>query len=237
MRRIIALAVAATLVVGCDSGGGDEPTVAASAIVTETETVTETATEVVTETVSPTEAEGEASPTPTETVAAPPASSGELVLGPSGLRAAAFGQPTAEVLATVSAAWGAPDESVTWDTPQSGFGVCPAPGSAYRFDDIWLLFTSGGSNSGEDGFDHFMAWNVTGPSPAVTTAEGIGHGSTWQEVEDAYGPRFTYREADVIYPDGWTVSFGYEGRIDANLEGPTKLSGTTWMYAGHACGE
>ncbi len=147
---------------------------------------------------------------PPSTTSAPPVTTApapaEVVLAPEGLGIAAFGDEAEAVLAALAGVLGPPVD----DRP---LGSCPS-GEADRlvqFGQLAVLFGGG----------RFVAWDAGPPSgalPPLTTAEGIGVGSSVAELRGAYGQRLQLDPDDPFGPV-FEITTPPPGRLAGTLTG------------------
>lgn len=175
MRRLVLTAVLVGLVGAC-SDSGLEPSTTSSVVTTMSIPMT---------TVAP--------PTTTETV------DSDILLQANGLGAVDFGDPVEEVVAKLEAALGPA-------THQEQYA--PHSPSRTEFEVYWeesdlLIGFSTFPWFRSDGALHFTWWDMTTFSPPVTlltTAAGVGWGSTLGDLEDAYGERLEIQFDECTLP-------------------------------------
>ena len=128
----------------------------------------------------------------------------------------AFGSPAPAAVDAVAAVLGGPDEE--GDQPE-----CPAgPATFARFADPerGLLLTM------QD--DALVGWSVAQRS-TLTTADGVGIGSTRADVEAAYGP------VEVVPDSTLGVEIFVDGGISALLDADAPDGAVTALWAGTNC--
>ena len=159
-----------------------------------------------------------------------------VVLDAEGLGIATFGMNVTAALSRLTDALGQPIADGGWTDAFGLYGDCP--GSRLRgveWPGVLVLF-----GNAEDGYqfrdaddEHFMAWRLgwIGPDPyLLRTSEGIGVGSTRNEVAHAY-PTASFQPAGVGIPA--TVVIGANG---GQLRGVFDDSGTLrTLEAGVVC--
>ncbi len=77
----------------------------------------------------------------------------------------------------------------------------------------------------EDG--RFAGWSLNGPLPALTTADGLGPGTTLAELRDAVTP---LEVAETTLGTEWTSP-----SLSGLLDGPSEDSRVTSVWAGRTC--
>jgi hypothetical protein len=146
-------------------------------------------------------------------------------LSPAGLPPYRVGEPLAPLVAAMDEVFGGPDRETEWEPASSSvFGLCPGTevrgvgwGTFYLIEqrttagEVFLTWTYG--------FDHERAESGDPRQLDLRTAEGIGLGSTRNELESAYGDRLAVTE-DV---DSGIVSFVVDGDETEHIRG--RLSG------------
>lgn len=131
----------------------------------------------------------------------------DIVLGPLGLGVVSFGSEASTVLPALEARFGPPVD----DRP---LGSCPS-GDVDRlvqFAELSVLIDVTGER------EHFVAWDLGAPSsglPRLTTAEGIGIGTSLAELRSAYGDRLQLSRDDPFGP-----------AFELEVEPPGRLGGT-----------
>lgn len=146
----------------------------------------------------------------------------DVVLGPLGLGVVPFGTDAATVLAELEARFGPPVD----DRP---LGSCPS-GEVDRlvqFAELSVLISATGDMA------RFVAWDLGAPSgavPRLTTAEGVGVGTTLAEARAAYGDRLELSPDDPFGP-GFEVEVDGPGRLGGTLTG-TSASDTVATLSG-----
>jgi hypothetical protein len=150
----------------------------------------------------------ESTSTPPTTAAAtlPNPSLAGVILGHDGLGIASFGDPLDEVLAVLSEAIGPPSEVIrdqeAMIEPSMGqYGGGPDATSVLAiWDDVGLLVAfSDYPFYRDDDVIHMSGWMVFASSPvsaAAHTAEGIGVGSTFAQVQAVYGDQFIWGDGE-----------------------------------------
>lgn len=244
-RRQLVVTAALVALLGAACSGDDGPTATETVTASGSATPTPTATS---PSPTPTPTPTSASPTPTPSPSASPspsATAAPLVAEPTGLRAVAFGDAEADVVAEMRARFGAPDEDSGWGpAANSPYGVCPgatagAQVRGVRWDRIRLLFSDADTEYGSAGTRHLMAYDLTsfqGSGSAPSTAAGIGLGSTSDQVRTAYGDRAEYRAAAETTTDRFVLHLE-SGDIVARLDAPPPDGVVTFVTAGEPCGE
>ncbi len=115
-------------------------------------------------------------------VAAPVSIPGLTHLRADGIGALDFGDPTDLVVQTLVQEFGEPSS-------EEGYVPGGHPLRYLRWEGIGLTVRLSDYFFREDGLEHLAGWSVWGQSPLLTTAEGIGIGSTLSDLEAAYPDR------------------------------------------------
>ena len=160
---------------------------------------------------------GAVSPTPPQAA--------EVVLGPDGLGVVNFGEEADQVVAELSALLGRPSD----DRP---LGSCPS-GEVERLVEFAELAVLVGRRQGTP---RFVAWDLGPPSgalPALTTAEGVGVGTTLAALRAAYGDRLEVSGDDPFGPS-FEVRVPAPGRLTGNLTGTTTSDTVATLGGGAA---
>ncbi len=163
------------------------------------------------------------------------------MLAPDGLGVVSFGADMDEAVAAVTAALGAePSDDTGWIDPFAEFGTCP--GTEVRgvsWGDLRLIFGDADTRLVPLGERHFYGFTYRtgrrGPD-GLTTAEGIGLGSSRAELEAAYG-----EELELFLDD--TITGGPRYQIGFEIDSSTYLSGilssedgvVVWLDGGVGC--
>ncbi|HVL04165.1 MAG TPA: hypothetical protein VM386_06995 [Acidimicrobiales bacterium] len=161
-----------------------------------------------------------AAPTPTSL---PPV--GDIVLGPLGLGVVSFGVEAATAFAALEARLGPPVD----DRP---LGSC-ASGEVDRvvqFAELSVLVDVAGDS------ERFVAWDLGAPStgrPRLTTAEGIGIGTSLAELRSVYGDRLRLARDDPFGP-AFEVEVDPPGRLGGTLTGITDGATVATLSGGRA---
>lgn len=172
---------------------------------------------------------GNAQPTTTD---AGSQAGGAVQLGANGLGPASFGDDAERVIATITAAFGAPTRDDGWVDPLS-YGACP--GDRYRqvvWNDLTLEFSE------DDGQQHFIGYvygSVSGVDPrprGLTTSKGIGVGSTVAELKAAY-PRASTTPGEAGLQD---PRYAVPGELEGYLTGVDDEDLVISVEAGTHCG-
>jgi hypothetical protein len=222
MRRLSVLLFAALLLGLAACGGGDDDVVSGgdSSSTTST-TVVETTTTT-------------AAPETTTTV--PPSASG-LVLGADGLGVASLGQDPDSAVEALDAALGPNTSDTGWvDAASSDFGFCPATQvRGVVWGDLTVLFSDGDTAYGTAGEQqHLFTYRLDGSSPEATTVEGIGVGSSSEDLRARYGEAATSVAGDELVAPRFDIDLGGTDPLRATLDD----SGNVVAIEGGApCGE
>jgi hypothetical protein len=208
---IIAAGLALILIIVVAVNLGDADTEAAGT--TTTAPVTSTTVPVTTTTVAETTTTAASDTTttsvPDTTTSAPPETTTTTVapetveLTRVGVQAGDTWVPFSEndevTIAAVAAVLGAPTHDSGWiDALSSPYGVCPPPVvRGVHWNDLVLLFTQADTDFWTPGVPHFYAFTYTNTNPELFTPEGIGIGSSLEQLEAAYGG------PDLVIDEAW----------------------------------
>lgn len=163
-----------------------------------------------------------------------------LVLGPDGLGRVGLGDPIDEVRAAVGESLGDPSSDTGWIDSESDFGTCPGTiVRIIRWSSLRLFFSDGPTEYGDE-FPHFFYVNnsrtdVDEDVVDVTTAAGIGLGSTVADLRAAYGDDLVvdstirFGVTFVVDPDG-------RGILSGTLSSSSPDGRVTSIAAGFGCG-
>lgn len=150
---------------------------------------------------------------------------GGVVLRPDGLGVVDFGDEAGAVLARLTGLLGPPGD----DRPLAS---CPS-GAADRlvqFSELGVLL------AGPPGSQRLVAWDIgpaSGAFPELTTAEGVGVGSTVAELRAAYGDRLEISGDDAFGPS-FDVRAAPPGALSGTLTGTAPSDTVASMGGGTA---
>jgi hypothetical protein len=210
--RLTLLLAASLLVAACNDD--DEPATATTAVDS-----TSTTTAAPTTTASDT------------TTTAEPAEAAIALRG-DGLGVAALGAAPDAAIAAVTAAVGDPSVDTGWEPSFSTYGTCPGEQiRGVEWGGLVLLFTDGDTAYGSG--EHLFSWRVTGAPPAVSTATGLGFGSTAADAEELHPGQVETVAAEDPFPAFLEVQAD-GGLITAFLDDAATI---TNLEAGALCGE
>ena len=135
---------------------------------------------------------------------------GDIVLGPFGLGVVSFGVEAATALAALEARLGPPVD----DRP---LGSCPSGevDRVVQFAELSVLVEGSGDS------ERFVAWDLGATStgrPRLTTAEGVGIGTSLVELRSVYGDRLRLARDDAFGP-AFEVEVDPPGRLGGTLTG------------------
>jgi hypothetical protein len=165
-----------------------------------------------------------------------------LILGPENIDGIPFGTDGEEAVTSLEDVLGAPDSDTGWVPPVDSQGVQvygPCPGTEIRlleWQNLTTVFTNGETAWAAAGTRHFFFYSYVlsdFDSLGLKTAEGIGLGSTVDDLRAAYGA-----EVDIVsdeFGDYYSVSVPAPGALWGFLNGPdgTVIS----IQGGVGCGE
>ena len=249
MALILAFIVVTNLGDG-DTVAADTSTTAPETTTTSPETSTTVAETTTTMTAPETTTTSTAPPETTTTSTAPEtttttAAPGTVELTRVGVQAGGTWVPFSEndevAIAAVTAVLGAPTHDSGWvDAFSSPYGVCPPPVvRGVHWGDFLMVFTQAETDFWTAGVPHFYAFHYTNTSPELFTPEGIGIGSSLEQLDAAYGgPDLVIDEAWFDPSVGfwsyklatWTGLWGY-------ATGQTFAHTVTSINGGQGCGE
>jgi hypothetical protein len=146
-----------------------------------------------------------------------------------------FGYDDEDTITAVTAVLGAPTIDLGWDDAS----ICPSPSRTVKWNDLWLQFTKADSDFWSGGIPHFFAFQYSGDTPELFTAEGIGLGSTLNELDDAYGgPDLIVEESPFVPGEGfWTYKAAPWTGMWGFATGQTAAHVVTSINGGRSCGE
>lgn len=166
----------------------------------------------------------------TSTTAEPEPSA--IALRGDGLGVVDLGAPPAAAVAAVAEELGDPEEDSGWRPTTSDFTTCPGERvREVRWGTLALLFTDG--STGEGTGEHLFEWLVSGPTPPIATAEGLGYGATAGDAEELYEGMVERVPAEDPFPAFLRIAVE-GGEIIAYLDETDTI---TNLSAGTSCGE
>ncbi|MFQ5948231.1 MAG: hypothetical protein ACE5KX_05175 [Acidimicrobiia bacterium] len=239
LAALIALLLLLLLLLLIFRDGDGEP--AAETSTTAALAATTTSTFVTTTTTPPTTTSSTSSTSTTSTTTTTTtAPSPTLLLEPDGLGVVDFGADPATTIAAVTAALGIDPDVDTglihfFENP---YGTCPMPQvRGVEWGKLVLLFTN------RNGPEEFADWSYAdrfdkpGAGPHdLTTAEGIGLGSTVAELEAAYGASLEIFDSEIFGPV-FHVDRLTENALFGTLTGAGPGDAARSLSAGFLCGE
>jgi len=207
LTGILAVILIVVLVVNLGDDDGEALGTTTTALVTSTTVPVTTTT--VAETTTTAAPETTTTAVPETTTSAPPETttttqaSGTVELTRVGVQAGDTWVPFSEnddvTIAAVTSVLGAPTHDSGWvDALSSPYGVCPPPVvRGVHWNDLVLMFTQADTDFWTAGVPHFYAFNYTNTNPELFTPEGIGIGSSLEQLEAAYGG------PDLVIDEAW----------------------------------
>ncbi len=226
-RMILLLAVVSLVAAACASGDDSSSTSVPETLTTTSATVPPTTT------VAPTTTTTTVAPTTTTTI--PPT----IKLNDEGVQAGDvwvyFGSDPVDAIAAVSNVLGAPTIDSGWIEES----ICLASTRTVRWNDLWMLFTTGDTGFWTGGVPHFFTFYYSGPNPEIFTTKGVGLGSSVADLEAAYGgSKFVLAESPFVAGEGswsydldtWTGLWGY-------TSGQAPSDTVIAINGGQGCGE
>lgn len=183
------------------------------------------------------------SPESTTTTAASTTTAGEattttevveaaIALRGDGLGVVELGATPDVAIAAVTAELGEPSKDTGWEPSFSTYGTCPGEQiRGVEWGRLVVLFTDGETTHGAG--EHLFSWRVTGAPPPVSTAKGLGFGSTAADAEELYPGQVETVEAEDPFPAFLEIQ-AEGGLVTAFLDDATTI---TNLEAGAPCGE
>jgi hypothetical protein len=150
-----------------------------------------------------------------------------------------FGSDADEVVAQVSLLLGDPDEDTGWS---EAFETCPGTESrVVRWTSFQAFFTNGATEWAPEGTRHFFHFGQSiaaggGELIELTTAAGIGIGSTLADLELAYPGRAVVSD-DPLFGPLWEVSVGTAGILWGTAGSTADNALIDSINGGPGCGE
>jgi hypothetical protein len=147
-----------------------------------------------------------------------------------------FGFDDEATISAVTAVLGTP----TFDSGWEEAFLCPPPERrTVRWDDLWLLFTTADTDFWIGGIPHFFTYQYSGSAPELFTTEGIGLGSTLNDLDDAYGgPDLIIEDSDLVVGAGsWTYKDAPWTGMWGLATGTAPSDTITSINGGAGCGE
>lgn len=246
---VLALVLAAVLIANNSgdvvAGDTTSSTVATSSTIAETTTTSSAPTTTTEAATTTTTAPPETTTTvPAETTTTSPAP-GTVELTRVGVQAGSTWVPFSEndetAIAAVAAVLGEPSHDSGWiDALSSPYGVCPPPlVRGVHWNDLVLMFTQAETDFWTAGVPHFYSFNYTGTNPELFTPEGIGIGSSLEQLDAAYGgPDLIIEEAWFDPSLGfWSYKMAPWTGLWGFATGQTFAHVVTSINGGHGCGE
>lgn len=172
-----------------------------------------------------------------------PAATG-VILGAGGLGIVEFGAEPNDVIDQLTQEFGPPDQDTGYTPAFSVFGTCPGEKvRGVRWGSLLVLFSDGETGFASEGTFHFFSYrdqlfDIDGrpvESLGLSTAEGVGLGSTVKDLRAAYGDDLTIRRRSL---PGRIDRFFFE--TDGRSLGGTLARRTNSVAAflgGAGCGE
>jgi hypothetical protein len=152
-----------------------------------------------------------------------------------------FSEDDEVTIDAVTAVLGAPSHDSGWvDALSSPYGVCPPPVvRGVHWNDLVLLFTQAETDFWTAGVPHFYAFNYTDTNPELFTPEGIGIGSSLEQLDAAYGgPDLIIEEAWFDPSLGfWSYKMAPWTGLWGFTTGQTFAHVVTSINGGQGCGE
>ena len=205
-----------------------------------TSTIAPTTTTTEPTTTSSTTTTTEPTTTTTTTTTLPP--SEILILGPENIDGITFGSDADQAIASFEEILGSPDSDTGWVPPVDSEGVQvygPCPGTLIRVVDwsnLKTVYTNAQTQWASEDTRHFFFYSYVlfdVDDLGLTTAEGIGLGSSVEDLQAAYADTLDVQSDE--FGDYFTVSVPEPGALWGFLTGP---DGTVMsIQGGTGCGE
>lgn len=163
-----------------------------------------------------------------------------LELRPDGLGDLTFGHEVEGAIAYVNDLLGSPDDDTGWVDKNDGYATCVGTEVRFvRWGSLELFFTDGPSDWAA-GIRHFAFYTDTtllgDPRIPATTAEGIGVGSTVDDIIGAYGTDARIEDDPLLGPTFFLDTPG-AGQLSGYLTGLGSTDTLQSLSAGFACAE
>ncbi len=189
------------------------------------------------QTTSTTVAVSTTTPESTTTTTAPEV----LELRVDGLRNSTFGDPESKAETDLVELLGPPDEDTGWVDQSENYGTCLGTEVRFvRWGALQVFFTDGPSDWAPAGVKHLASWTESiffDESGGIgMTPEGIGVGSTVDDVIGAYGSSARI-EDDPLFGPSFLVDTTGAGFLLGYLTGLESTDTVQSLTAGFACGE
>lgn len=228
------LVLVAVIVVAAGNDGAPATTTTASTLVVTTPSTLPTTT-----TAAPTTTVGPTTTTVPETTTTTQPE--QLLLRPDGLGDLTFGDRADDVLQYLTGLVGEPEEDTGWVDKGESYATCI--GTQVRFVQwgaLQIFLTDGPSDWAPAGVRHFAHWADTvllgEPPIEMATEEGIGVGSTVDEIVAAYGTDARV-EDDPLYGPSFILDTPGAGMLIGSLTGLQSDDTLQSLSAGFSCGE
>lgn len=163
-----------------------------------------------------------------------------LIMEADGLSVVALGATEDEALAEIGARLGTASSDSGWVNARGNFGTCPGNVvRVVRWASLRAFFSDGPTDFGEEG-RHFFYYSQSSVETDtiidLTTAEGIGIGSTVEELEDAYGNRVSI-ESTARFGVTFTIESDDRGLLSGALTESVDTGQVTLVGGGFGCGD
>lgn len=227
------VAVIAIAVIIAASGGSSATTTSTTSMAAPSTTVAP----VTTTTPASTTSQAPTTTLPATTTTTEPAM---LELRPDGLGDLTFGHEVEGAIAYMNDLLGSPDDDTGWVDKDEGYGTCVGTEVRFvRWGSLELFFTDGPSDWAA-GIRHLAFYTDTpllGDSKIpATTAEGIGVGSTVDDIIGAYGTNARIEDDPLLGPSFFLDTPG-AGQLSGFLTGLGSGDTLQSISAGFACAE
>ncbi|MFZ0493202.1 MAG: hypothetical protein WAM81_08410 [Acidimicrobiia bacterium] len=214
-------------------------TASAGATTTTAPSTTSSSSTTTTETTTTTSSSTTTTTTPTTTTIPP---SDVLILGPENIDGIPFGTDPESAITTLVGYLGEPVSDTGWVPPTDDQGnqvYGPCPGTEIRvveWSNLTTVYTDAATPWAAFGIKHLFFYSYVlydFDFWGLTTAEGIGLGSTAQDLRDAYGDAVDITSDE--FGDYYSVTVPAPGALWGFLEGPGGTVNS--IQGGVGCGE
>lgn len=213
------------------------PSTPSTSVATAPETSMAASTGIPPTTASVTTPPAETAPTAPSTL--PTTTLAPLTLEPDGLGVVDLGDDYDTVVAAVTTRLGGTSGDSGWVAARGEFGTCPGTVvRVVRWHSLRLFFSDGPTDVAEEGRHFFYYSQSTVDAEDIVdlaTPEGIGIGSTVEELQAAYGARLTI-ESTISFGVNFVVEPPGQGLLSGTLTSSSSDGTITSIGGGFGCG-